>query len=493
MFAGSGQVSVSVHPRTTAVVLQRGAASSNILVGYVALEVRRATRVAALDVRFAGDQRLDMREGEGPSGTALSVRRRCAHVVHVLVDGSSSNGSLGAAAVESARVRSPGSAAAAARGAYAAAAAAAPAARRSRGPQQARRRGRAVELAPGEYRFPFELALPSGLASSVESPLGGVAYRLSAVLRRRRAGWLGSAAATESPAVAIDVYQAQCLGPRLRANPLLLGFPSLQALLATPLLLEATVAGGRWRLTVCSPSSRALVLGGALKLHLYATRVGAPDAPAPGGCLVLAEFDAALYELTTHAVPGSAVAPQTTRRRVAGTSLCLWSHRQQKQQHGACQSAATLRGPWALDPQTVDALGDAFDELPSVASLALALPRGGPRAVQASSAAPVFSVAHELVVRVRACEGLGADDPAACAMPACTMPARAAFASPVVVLPDGLAGADAAGLLPLPSYGAIAKDLVLASAADAAAFVSAAAAPPPPPLPRPPPYAMAVL
>ncbi|KAJ2863911.1 hypothetical protein GGH94_003269, partial [Coemansia aciculifera] len=44
---------VSVHTQTTQIVLQEGAASANVLMGYVSVVVQRPTTVTSLDVEFS--------------------------------------------------------------------------------------------------------------------------------------------------------------------------------------------------------------------------------------------------------------------------------------------------------------------------------------------------------------------------------------------------------------------------------------------------------
>ncbi|KAJ2766989.1 hypothetical protein IWQ57_004138 [Coemansia nantahalensis] len=475
-------VALSVHPRTTRVVLQRGC-TGNVLVGYVAAVVRRPTELASLAVRFGGDQRLDVRHGEGPSSTALSVRNRCADVTHTLVDcgGAASGATPSAAAVSAAiairtaRVRRPaprdcgGASSPPAGDAYA-----------ETGDDHSAlalslfSSSMPVELQPGEYRFPFELPLPSDLPPSVASALGRVAYQVRATMHRpsRLFG-----ATVSSPPVPISVYQAPQLAGGVPRGPALLGFPSLSALMSTPLLFETVVGGGRWKVSVYSPSSRVLFLGSALKLRMYATRADAhveSGSPDPMARLVLVEFDVALYEYTTHAVPGSAAAPKVTRRRVAQSSLCPWrapadmkqpapgSPRPSHDSADGCSILEQADELCALDPQTIGALGEAFDELPSVASLSLPLPADGEQPVQASSASPVFSVAHRLAVTVRACEGRVNDG-----LQTCALPERISFAAKVLVLPDALASTDLGGIATLPCYGSIGGDVVLAASAPA--------------------------
>ncbi|KAJ2691887.1 hypothetical protein H4R19_006268, partial [Coemansia spiralis] len=320
------------------------------------------------------------------------------------------------------------------------------------------------------------LPLPAGLPPSVASSLGRVAYQVQATMCRP--SWLFGAAVSSAP-VAIGVFQAPRLADGVPHGLALLGFPSVSALVSTPLLFEAVVGGGRWKVSVYSPSSRVLLLGSELKLCMYATRVDAPvtrGSVDPAARLALAEFDVALYEYTTHAVPGSAAAPKVTKRRVARSSLCPWHAPTDKQQHPPDSPRTSHDGVGgygvlleqadelcALDPRTIGALGEAFDELPSVASLSLPLPAAdSAQPVQASSASPVFSVSHKLAITVRACERHQDDD-----IRACVRPARISFASRVVVLPGTLASADLAGITALPRYDSIAGDVVLAAAAPA--------------------------
>ncbi|KAJ2157953.1 hypothetical protein GGF46_004141 [Coemansia sp. RSA 552] len=264
------------------------------------MEVRRPTTLECLAVKLSGTQHLDMREGEGPSSSMYSVRRRCADVGQTIFDTTSSSGVGGVSAalsIEAARVRQRGSAMCCASppspdadGSYAEV--------ESTECQHLTLTSfsstAGVELAVGEYRFSFELPLPAKLLPSVESPLGRVAYQVEAVARRP--GRVFHSSVSSKP-VAVTVHHV----PRLaagRQNAMLLGFPSFQMLAATPLVFETSSGSGRWKLSVYSRSSRALFLGTPLKLQLYATRKGEDCEDETS--LELVEFGMRLMERITH-------------------------------------------------------------------------------------------------------------------------------------------------------------------------------------------------
>ncbi|KAJ2081031.1 hypothetical protein H4R24_002646 [Coemansia sp. RSA 988] len=460
-FSHGSAMKVKVHPRTTKVVLRQNADSSNVLVGYVSVEVQRTTEITRLAVKLNGAQHLDMRDGEGPSSSLFSVRHQCTQLTHTLVECSatSSADSMSAAmAIERARVRrrrssgDSGWSSMAELNTYA---------------EEDSSGHRALELTsfssagtvslgPGEYRFPFELALPARLPVSVASAMGKVAYHVEAEVQRAARMFHG---AVTSEAVEICVQQEPRLAGGRTANPMLLGFPSYQMLATTPLHFETTVAAGQWKISVCSASSRALFVGMPLKLRMYATR--SQNATADRG-LAIMEFNMSLHERITHAVPGSTAAPQTTDRVVATSSLSPWNSSKKEQRH----SNAAMEH--VLDPQIVDALGESFDELPSVGSLTLDLTAKGRRAVQPSSVSPMFTVSHTLRMKVAVCE--------CCAdgkIDACTAPARVSCSTAVVVLPEPLSAVDSAARTPLPCYGSIARDVVLAASSEASSVVSA--------------------
>ncbi|KAJ2319996.1 hypothetical protein H4R23_001515 [Coemansia sp. Cherry 401B] len=421
IFGAFGQpaVTLSVHPRTTEVVVQAGAAS-NVLVGYVQVQVHRPTVMHSLAVRFTGNQRLDMRDGQGPSSTLHSVRRQCADITHTIADCTGSSADMVGAAMTAslARVRRTCD----------------DSGRRSPPMPQYAESGdlqlssfssaEGVELRPGEYRFMFELALPSRLAGSVHTALGKVEYQVGAELRRSARLF----STVEAPAVRVRVVQAPRLDP---GSAQLLGFGSFTALASAPLLVETTCGGGK--VSVYSPSSRALFVGAPLKLQVYVT-------PQAGARRALAEFGAVLYERATHRVPGSAAPAQTTERVVAASALCPW----------ACAPAKQREAQAMLDPQMIDALGESFDELPSAGSLNLKLPAR----VQTAMASPMFTVSHRLVVTASVCaEG----EP-------CAAPERVTLATNVLVLPESLDSGEHAAA-PLPSYSHIGCDVVLAAEA----------------------------
>ncbi|KAJ2824414.1 hypothetical protein IWW50_003340, partial [Coemansia erecta] len=296
IFSSIGQtsaVTLSVHPRTTKVLLQQGAAS-NVLVGYVRVQVHRATMMSSLAVQFTGDQNLDMRDGQGPSSAYFSIRRKCADITHTVADcATSADGVAAAVLAEMSRVRR----------ASREMAATSPPAFKSYAEEESHQSltltsfsssvAPGVELRVGEYRFMFELELPSQLPSSVQSPLGRVAYQLQAVMRRP-ARLFQSAAA--SAAVGVQVIQVPRLQP---GSPQLHGFASFAMLASTPLLFEAAVGAG-WKVSVCSPSSQALFVGSPLKLQVFLTRNDSTCSSAPASRLALAEFGVVLHETITH-------------------------------------------------------------------------------------------------------------------------------------------------------------------------------------------------
>ncbi|KAJ2595883.1 hypothetical protein EV177_008045 [Coemansia sp. RSA 1804] len=472
----SDGVHLTISPSTRQIVLQQGVTGTNVLVGYVSVRVGRPTSIAGLTVTFTGTQQVDIRAGVGPSGSNHSVRSKCANFSQQLVDETSSALSS-AAMVALARVNS-----AAAMGVEGGAGCGSSAASTydtmSPPPEHIRQSedsgvvgvggglrileqtAEAPTLQPGEYRFAFEFALPPTLPASVSSRLGSVEYQLTADLSYR--SWFHPR--TTARPVSIDVLHAPPLSgaPTSRAaDVLLLGYPSLQALTSTPLLFETTGTGEgcsqRLRISVYSPSSsRALFLDTPVRLQVYATHVTqahARDAPCRAE---LVEFSVALHEVIAHTVPGSA-ASQTTRTVVAESSLCPRSASKQRTAAGLARAEL----PTLLDPQTIDALGESFNELPSVGSLDLLLPskaRGssngkpGRRAVQPSSSSSLFAVSHQLhvSVSVRDCD--------------CDTPSRVSFYSPVIVLAEVLArGGAQIAAASLPCYNGIANDIVLAA------------------------------
>ncbi|KAJ2005325.1 hypothetical protein GGI04_002291 [Coemansia thaxteri] len=115
-------VAVSVHPQTTQVV-----GTGSVLVGYVAVRLQQPTEITGIDVAFGGWQRVEWRQGSGPSGSQRSVRRRC--------------GSAGQRLIT-----------------------------------------RPSKLSRGEHRLGFAVELPAGLPASAAH--GAVAYALTATVRR---------------------------------------------------------------------------------------------------------------------------------------------------------------------------------------------------------------------------------------------------------------------------------------------------------------------
>ncbi|KAI9477665.1 hypothetical protein LPJ78_000110 [Coemansia sp. RSA 989] len=444
---GKSSLTLSVHPRTTTVLLQPGAAS-NVLVGYVCIQVHQTTTINSLAVRFTGEQHLDLRGGQGPSSTSYSVRKQCADITHTLADCSSENADCVAAAMtaEMSRVRHSSDNSGINSPPYS----------RSYAEEESRCQelnltsfsssmGAGVELAAGEYRFKFELPLPSKLPPSVKSPLGKVEYRLEAVLRRPSRLFQSS---MTSPAVGIQVLRVPQLQP---GSSMLLGYPSLPLLASTPLLFETTV-GRHWKVSVYSPSSQALFLGTPLKLQVYLSNTSGSSQIDHTKRLALAEFGVVLYESISHNMPGSKLGTKTTERAVTSSSLCPWGNRLSTK-----HQEALLEGNQVLDPQTVDALGESFNDLPSVGTLSLFLDQSGPQAVQATSSSPVFSVTHKLAITVSVCEGCADSE-----LSSCSAPSRIFFSSKVLVLPEELALAESSALTPLPCYSRIGSDVVLA-------------------------------
>ncbi|KAJ2401066.1 hypothetical protein GGI23_001641 [Coemansia sp. RSA 2559] len=478
-------VYLSISPSTSQIVLQQGGAGTNILVGYVSARVTRPTSISGLTVTFTGEQQLDIRAGVGPSGSNFSVRRKCANFSQQLVDETASalsssaslalarvnsipaNGGIGSSAASTYDLTSPP-----------------PEREPLRSSEDSsinlqERSDSGPTLMPGEYRFAFEFTLPPTLPASVSSRLGNVEYQLTASLSYR--SWFHPR--TTAKPVEIEVLQAPPLqhgGPtaatRHASNALLLGYPSLQALTGMPLLFE-TVAGGGCsgnllKISVYSPnSSRALFLDTPLKLQVYAThqwskqQMPNEEEVAVHCHAELVEFRVALHEIIVHTIPGSA-AKQTTRRVVAESSLCP---RSASKQYMASSSRNSISSsidagdelPTLLDPQTIDALGDSFNELPSVGSLDMLLPskayqegncHAKPRIVQPSSSSPLFSVSHQLHVTVSVRDS------------SCGSPNRVSFHSPVIVLPEVLArGGSQIAAASLPCYSGIANDIVLAA------------------------------
>ncbi|KAJ1992153.1 hypothetical protein GGI25_003021 [Coemansia spiralis] len=434
LYQQSKDVVVTVNPLTTQIVLQQGASDTNVLVGYVSVVANRPTSISSLDVSFMGAQQLDIRAGVGPSGTLYSVDKKCANLTQQLVRTDSplitKVVSLGLARVTS-------------RTAISDAVMSPPPEREDNTLDE---QLNSDVLMPGEYRFAFEFTLPASLPASVGSQLGGVSYRLTAALAHK--SWFHSR--TWAKPVSIEVFQAPPLqggGTGALANPAtdsLLGYPSLSTLTSTPLLFETQVDGrcnsNKLKVSVYSPnSSRALFLDTMVKLQVYATQHGQAK-------IELLEFSVALHECITHTVSG---AKQTTRRVVTESSLCPRSK----------SSVSGFTG--ALDPQTIDALGESFGELPSVGSLDLLLPSkaylagsGERKYVQPSSRSPMFAVSHMLHVAVSVREG------------DCAKPSRVSFSSPVIVLPEVLSrGGSQVAVASLPCYCNIANDVVLASSA----------------------------
>ncbi|KAJ1822902.1 hypothetical protein LPJ60_001852 [Coemansia sp. RSA 2675] len=459
---------VSVHTKTTQIVLQESAASTNVLMGCVSLIVQRPTTVSSLDVEFSGKQKLDWRQGEGPSASIHTLRHNCAELTHRLLDGSDSGAAATAAAAKllsgsmedgsrccsisdsvltavnsrqldmysppnisrqstSNDTLSPGS--------------------------LATPNSSTLVLGPGEYRFTFEFLVPDTLPASVNSPLGGVTYSVSATMKR---SWYQTSVV--SPAVSIDVVRAppSCLAPHMpspstaHANNerLLLGFTSLPALASAPLLFKAPV-GNNWHISVYAPS-HALFLGATTRIHAFATRNDMDDHDT---AIELVELSVALSERIMHCVP-QGKAQRATEQVVAAYSLDDSSHLISDESKSSDCNQRTLRHQ-QFDPQSIHALGDSFAELLTPAgALSFALPRimastKSGRGAQPSSASQLFSVSHEIRITVAVRVPEGGDY-------------RMSFSSPVLVLPEALASSHGAPSA-LPCYASISNDVILAA------------------------------
>ncbi|KAI7826272.1 hypothetical protein BX661DRAFT_183723, partial [Kickxella alabastrina] len=290
--------------------LQQGTGLRNLLVGYLSVTITKPTSIKALT--------LDWRQGQGPSSTEHTIRHRCIDLSHTLISSEDHNQEWHAL-VDMARVGGSNPAVAGERG----------------------------MLMPGEYRFAFEFALPSGLPASVESPLGG----------------------GREP-VCISMVQA----PKAERD-----LPAL-----------AKVGNG-WKISVYA-ISRVLALGVPTKLQAYVTRIDDDhndQGDQRGGSLEVVELGIALSEIITYRIaPNCTHKTRAVVARASSDSVNLLaigkSFDEQQQQ-------------W-MDAQTIESLGESLDELsmPSIAQVQLALGKG----VQASSGSAVFSVAHELSVNV---------------------------------------------------------------------------------------------
>ncbi|KAJ1902260.1 hypothetical protein LPJ66_000147 [Kickxella alabastrina] len=400
----SPAAALKLHPQTTQVVLQQGTGLRNLLVGYLSVTITKPTSIKALTVSLTGTQELDWRQGQGPSSTEHTIRHRCIDLSHTLISSEDHNQEWHAL-VDMARVGGSNHAVAGERG----------------------------MLTPGEYRFAFEFALPSGLPASVDSPLGGVRYTLMAGMRR---SWVQMVVAEP---VCISMVQA----PKAERDlPALVGFPSLTALAMTSLVMEAKVGNG-WKISVYAVS-RVLALGVPTKLQAYVTRIDDDhndQGDQRSGGLEVVELGIALSEIITYRIsPNCTHKTRAVVARASSDSVNLL----------AIGKSFDEQQQW-MDAQTIESLGESLDELsmPSVAQVQLALGKG----VQASSGSAVFSVAHELSVNVcvRSAEG---------------EVARVTLASHVVVLPEALSGIAGAGVgvsSSLPCYAQISDDVVLAS------------------------------
>ncbi|KAJ2505155.1 hypothetical protein IWW47_002176, partial [Coemansia sp. RSA 2052] len=483
-----------VHPQTTQIVLQEEATSANVLIGYVSVKVPRPTTVTSLDVEFCGKQKLDWRQGEGPSAAMHTLRRSCVDISHRLLDCSNSNAVATAAAAKllgcnnnNTYLRSSTSSSSrsssdsfhtvmAHSGEYSP-----PSISRQSSACDTLTGGGGSASTPttastivleGEYRFPFEFVVPESLPASVSSPLGGVAFTLSATMRR---SWYQ--AAVTSQAVAIDIVRTprSCMPPHMpapadenapAASSLLLGFPSLSALTLAPLLFQAPV--GSWDVSVYTPS-RALFLGTDTRFHVFATNREAANCGTSEEekVIELVELNITLSERISHCVPHTTSnnARRVTQQVAVACSLDDNDNNSSDTKSETGDHHRLVRRVLRhqqFNPQTIHALGDSFAELlPPAGTLRFALPRlaaasggggsklGG-RGAQPSSSSPLFSVAHELrcsvVVRI----------------PGDDKECRLNFSAPALVLPETLANSHGAPS-PLPCYASISNDIILAA------------------------------
>ncbi|KAJ1883227.1 hypothetical protein LPJ57_000326 [Coemansia sp. RSA 486] len=433
---------IKIHPQTTQVVLERNVESHNLLVGYVSITVAKPLDITTLTVSLTGDQQLDIRQGEGPSATQYSIRNRCLDITHTLLDTSEKSA---ASVLDMARIHSQE-----------------PLPPAYYGSQET-----STELAPGEYRFAFEFAVPEDeLPASVTSRLGNVSYTLNASLRRP--GWLSNALAAQP--VGINMVQAPSTylaSPCMRATAfgLFLGdsAPSLNALTTLPLVLDLRVSA-QWKVSVYMVS-RAMKLGMQSKIQAYVARIHSNE--EEHGVVHVVGLGAQLTEKITHKVPGT---PSITRTRnvVARANGSVISAAQAPNK---TSKGSVMEPEQFLDARTIDCLGESLDGvvLPGSASLGLTPEPLGRAAggVQPSSCSDVFSVSHDLDVVV---DLRGVEEGKVC---------RVTLSSPVVVLPEALLPNMAVSSL--PSYKDVAKDLVLASSLAGCFCVPANPLCPPPP------------
>ncbi|KAJ2016317.1 hypothetical protein GGI13_000947 [Coemansia sp. RSA 455] len=448
---------VSVHTQTTQIVLQEGATSANVLMGYVSVTVQRPTTVTSLDVEFSGRQRLDWRQGEGPSAAMHTLKHNCADISYCLLDGSDDGAAATAAAAKllgsSTRTSSRCSLSDSVHTSFdshqLSTYSPVNISRQSTSCDTVGSAGTpnasTIVLGPGEYRFAFEFVVPDTLPASVISPLGGVSFSVSATMKR---SWYQTAIV--SPAVNIDIVRAPPMQPPMssptltnNSERLLLGFSSLPALASAPLLFKAAV-GSHWDISVYAPS-HALFLGSDTQIHVFATSKEATD-----DMVELVELSATMSERILHSVPHGK-AQRTTQQVVA---ICSLDDSTLDESKTECMRVLRHQ---QFDPQTIHALGDSFAELlPPAGALHFTLPRAvagskSGRGAQPSSASPVFSVAHELriSVAVRIPDEGGKEY-------------RLSFTAPVLVLPEALANSHGAPSS-LPCYASISNDIVLAA------------------------------
>ncbi|KAJ2489913.1 hypothetical protein IWW37_003607 [Coemansia sp. RSA 2050] len=450
-------------------MLQEGAASTNVLMGCVYVIVQRPTTVSSLDVEFSGRQKLDWRQGEGPSASIHTLRHSCAEISHRLLDGSDCGAAATAAA---AKLLSNNMERSSSCCSISDSVLTAVDSRDMYSPPNISRKSTSNDtispgslstpnsstlvLGPGEYRFAFEFLVPDTLPASVNSPLGGVTYSVSATMKR---SWYQTAIV--SPAVSIDIVRAppSRLPPSMSSSAsanannerLLLGFTSLPALASAPLLFKAPV-GNNWHLSVYAPS-HALFLGANTRIHAFATRkdaIGDHDMAA----IELVELSVALSERIMHCV-SQGKAQRVTQQVVAAYSLDdSSSHLISDESKTGNYSKRALRHQ-QFDPQSIHALGDSLaDLLPPAGTLRFALPRAmastkSGRGAQPSSASQLFSVSHEIRISVAVRVPEGSEY-------------RMSFSSPVLVLPEALASSHGAPSA-LPCYASISNDVVLAA------------------------------
>ncbi|KAJ2746713.1 hypothetical protein GGI20_001134 [Coemansia sp. BCRC 34301] len=394
---GGAALSVSVHPQTTQIMVRGDSTTSNILMGYVLVKAARPTAVSEISVELHGTLTLDWRQGLGPSSVMHRLRHRYLDMCHCLfpegkesqADNCRSSAESFCTAVGDTVANSPSL---------------------SRQPSVSTlgEEGSKDVIGAGEHRFPFEFVVPASLPASVASPLGGVAYSVSAFVRRH--AWYQ--ADISSGAVAIDVIRAPPPQSADESASPLQAFPP-----PTALLFQAPVSNTQWQVSVYTPS-RTLFQDTTASIHAFATHKS-----SSGEMVELVDLQVTLHERISHCFPNSHVKHVTQRVAATGTvGGEKGGHRWLRHQR--------------FDSHAIHALGDAFvGLLPARCCLAL-------DAAQPSSESSLLAVSHELhvtaVVRIPG-----------------TRPSRLRFSAPVAVLPASLSSP--------PQYTCIASDTLLAT------------------------------